>query len=85
MILMGADGNSEVPEWFVTVLDMSRSTLRTYFQRGLPDSLMDIILKDMTETREAGSSIEDLVILFEEKIGVYKARGIDRWNYKPTE
>ena len=81
---MGTDRNVEMPEWFVTVLDMSRSILRTYFQRGLPDSLMDIILKDLTEAHESESSIEELVILFEEKVGVYKARGIDRWNYKPT-
>lgn len=81
---MSVDGNPELPEWFKPVLDMSRSILRIYFQKGLPDSLMEIVLKDMTEAYDTGVSVEDMVVLFEEKVGVYKARGIDRWNYRPN-
>ena len=62
---MSFDGSSELPEWFKPVLDMSRSILRMYFQKGLPDSLVEIVLKDMAEAYDTGVSVEDLVVLFE--------------------
>ena len=81
---MSVDENTELPDWLEMVLNMSRSILRTYFQKGLPDSLTEIVLKDLNEARDSGALVEDLVVLFEEKVGVYKSRGIDRWNYRPN-
>ena len=71
----------EWPEWFNAVRLGVRSRLRMYFDKGLPESLQAELLVTLNGLLLKGKTTEEIVVEFEEIVGVYKARGIDKWNY----
>ncbi len=70
--------NYMTPHWFTDILDATRPTLRFYYEKGLPDSIRDAIFQQLKNLFDSGKTQGEILIAFEEEVGVYKARGIDR-------
>ena len=76
--LMPEAEHSITPKWFTDILVATRPTLKFYYEKGLPDSIRDAIFQQLKGLFDAGKTQVEILIAFEEEVGVYKARGIDR-------
>ena len=71
--------HSMAPKWFSDILTVTRATLKLYYEKGLPDSIRDTIFQQLKDLFDAGKTQGEILIVFEEEVGAYKARGIDRF------
>ena len=70
--------HSMTPEWFNDILEVTRPTLKFYYEKGLPDSIRATIFEQLKDLFDTGKTQGEILVAFEEEVGVYKARGIDR-------
>ena len=75
------DTDPRWPSWFNEVRLGVRQRLRVYFDKGLPESLQEELIATLSDLMLKGQTTEQIIVEFEEIVGVYKARGIDKWNY----